>query len=109
MVKLFTRTENQQAVEDKLVAVLQKYSDEGMTAQELEEAKSNLVGKRKRAQSDPASVLADLATNHLYGLPLEFDDLVVEQALELDLETVKRSSKPLQSLRYTMLTVVNEE
>ncbi|MGC6507324.1 MAG: M16 family metallopeptidase [Myxococcota bacterium] len=110
VVKTFTRTDNQKSVEDKLIAVLQKYSDEGMTAEELEEAKSNMVGRRKRAQSSPMGVLGDLATNQLYGLPLDFDDIVVQQALELDLETVNAFIKDFYNPEaYTMLKVVNEE
>ena len=69
-----------------------------------------MVGRRKRAQSSPMGVLGDLATNQLYGLPLDFDDIVVQQALELDLETVNAFIKDFYNPEaYTMLKVVNEE
>ena len=110
VIDTFTRTDNRDTVKEKLMGVLKDYSENGMTEEELQEAKSNLAGRRKRDMQSPMSVLGDLASNQVLGLPLDFDDTIIENALALDLESVNAFIRDFYNPeQFTMLTVESEK
>jgi predicted Zn-dependent peptidase len=109
-IETFTRTENKEVVSEKLKSVLLSYYTDGISQEELNEAQSHLVGQNKSNKQSPMSVLGGLAVNELYGLDQNFDDTAVQQASELDLETVNAFIKEFYNPeQFSLLEVINEE
>jgi predicted Zn-dependent peptidase len=84
----FTRTENAEAAEAKLRAVLETLHRDGITEEERALAAGNVVGRRAFARQSPEDLLSVAMTERGLGLPEGFFDRQAERAAALTLDEV---------------------
>jgi predicted Zn-dependent peptidase len=88
VISTFTRADNVARVQDKLLAVLKTFHDEGITEEELSTAVAYYSGRLAFDRQAPGEQLAEVLRDEARGLGEGWDERVVEAMSELTVEEV---------------------
>jgi zinc protease len=105
----FTRSDNAQAIEAKLRAVLERFHSEGITEAERQGAISYLRGRRAFDEQSADQILGRFMTERRLGLAPGYVDDLVERASTMSLDEINAFIREFYDpVRFTMLRAVRE-
>lgn len=93
LVSTFTPAPHTAQVVREIKAVIQKVRDEGVTAQELEEARSYYVGHFPLGLETPRALCRQVLTIDLHDLGLDYLKFYCERLRRVTLETARRAAQ----------------
>ncbi len=105
----FTRTDNADATEEKLLEVLRVFHEEGITEEERSDTVGWLLGQRPFRRQSPDQVLGRWLRDRNLGLPPGFSDELIERASQLDVEEINRFiASYFDPARFSMIRVATK-
>ncbi len=105
MISLQTKNESAQQALDLVLDLQQQLIEQGVSQQELQSAKKQILGSYPLANASNSAIVNQLAMLAFYDLPLDWQDSFIEQIAQLSLEQVNQAiARHLQPEQQILIT-----
>lgn len=109
LLNTYTRADNEGVAVEKLRSVLSEISKNGVTQDEVDAALAYLNGRLLFASETPLDIAVSWATYRVYGLPGNFQELMLEKASKLTLDEINSFISDFYNPdRFALVRVVPE-